>query len=636
MTFPSIPAHSRPKPWKPTDRGFIVAAFAGLLLRVLTSDAFAVPDASRWLPTNTVAFVSIPDARAARAAWPQQSPGRLWADPAMGPFRAHAEAEAGRLFWGPLTQLTGFHAAKLPSLAEGQVTLAVVDENGPQGETLDLRPVLLLDAAGRAPELDAWFTNRNPAVAGSTVSIQGIPFLHLSLEASAVDEALRSILPEIEETPERAASAPGTVSLFVGRRETQLLASTSSNALARVLLRLAAPPAPSPTPGAGTLPSLLHGTVMVPPLLRSLSITPLRLGGLAPPDTGPSVARIAAALGLNQLRQASFAIRGATNGWHLDFRLAAPAAARTGVFGMFGLNATNAGPPSFVPAESQGFARARFSGPAAWAGLEKMVRDVDPAFLGVLQLFTGYAGKTEDADFDFQKGVIDLLGDDWITATVPTGQARSFGNLLVIGSPKAPELLSGLRLVASPTYLATFFPPDSPTAPQRSELRIQGQPVTSVSFPPLPWGDGATGAVHFAQKQGYVAFSTDLDAMSVFLATNPPPPLSERPGIRNGLSLAGGTAGGYVAYTDERPTAARFFGAFSRSAHALSEHLPWIALSPTATRFVAGMEGWIDPKQVPSFEKVAPHFGHRFTSGRMTPEGFEFTTFRPQPAPGSP
>jgi hypothetical protein len=604
-----------------------IACFLGV---ITWAAGAALPPAEQWLPTHTVAFASVPDARAARASWASQSPGRLWADPAMAPFRAHLETEARRLFWEPIARLTGFQASALADLAEGQATIAWVDESGPRSSALELRQVLLLEATGREAELEAWFERRDPKVPGSTASIQGINFLQLSLTPEALDEALRSILPDIDEAPARGEPRSTTLPLWVGRRDALLLASTSSNALAQVLLRLAEPPraeAPTPPTPAGVI---LYGNLVVPPFLRSLSLTPLALGGLASPDDGPSLARIAAALGLNQIRQASFSVRSGPEGWYTDFRLAVPPSARTGLLALFSLAPQESGPPPFIPADAERFARARFSGPGAWSALEKIVRDIDPAFLGVLQLFTGYAGKTEDADFDFQKGVIDLLGDDWMTARVPTGVPKTFGNLMLVGSPKPQELLQGFRRVASPTYLATFFPPDSP-APQRWEQRVHGQQVTTVSMPPMPWLDGATGAVHFAQRHGYVAMATDLGALAGFLGTNPPPALAQQPNLRETARRAGGTGGGYFSYADEKPTAARFFAAFAKSSQALSEHVPWIAFSPTATRLVAGMEAWIEPGTVPPFSKVESHFGTRITTARMTPAGLEWTTFRPLP-----
>ncbi len=606
-----------------------IACFLGV---VTCAAGAALPPAEQWLPTHTVAFVSVPDTRAARTSWAAQSPGRLWSDPAMAPFRAHVETEARRLFWEPLARLTGFQASALTDLAEGQVTIAWVDESGPRSQALELRQVLVVEAAGRDAELQAWLARRDPKVPGSTSAIQGIDFLQLSLAPEAVDEALRSILPDIDEAPARGEPRSATLPLWVGRRDSVLLASTSSNALAQVLLRLAEPPRPEAPMPASPAGVMLHGNLVVPPFLKSLSLTPLALGGFASPDDGPSLARIAAAVGLNQIRQASFSIRSGPEGWYSDFRLAVPPSARTGLFSLLALAPLESGPPAFIPADAESFVRARFSGPGAWSALEKIVRDIDPAFLGVLQLFTGYAGKTEDADFDFQKGVIELLGDDWMAASVPHGVPRTFGNLMLVGSPKPQELLQGFRRVASPTYLATFFPPDSP-APQRWEQLVQGQPVTTVAMPPMPWLEGATGAVHFAQRHGYVAMATDLGALAGFLGTNPPPALAQQPQLREGALRAGGTSGGYFSYADEKPTAARFFAAFARSSHALSEHVPWIAFSPTATRLVAGMEAWIEPGTVPPFSKVESHFGSRVTTARMTPAGLEWTTFRPLPRP---
>lgn len=606
-----------------------------------------MPPAERWLPTNTVAFVTAPDAGKLRAAWESQAPGRLWADPAMDGFRAHTVGAAEQGFWEPLSKLTGLQLARLPSLAEGQVTLALVEESdlgdgaGVTGAGLPWRQVLLLDAGKRSEELAAWLAGRDPKVPGSQISISGIDFLHLRLPSESVDAVMRKILPEIEPESERALPPAAFHSLFVGRKDSTLLASTSSNALVRILDVLAESPptaAAAPQPSDPTPdPRVLHGTLVVPPFLRSLSVSPLALGGLAGPDSGPSVAGIAAAFGLNQLRSLSLAIRSGAEGWHADLQLAMPASSRKGIFGMFSLVAADSTPPPSIPAEAETFVRARFAGKTAWNLFEGSVREVDSAFLGVLQLFTGYAGKTEDADFDFQKGLIDLLGNDWMHATLPTGNRGDSASLALIGSPNAADLFKAFRLVAAPTYLATFFPPGAPN-PKRTDRLLEGRPITSIALPPMPWTDGSNGAVHvhFTHQDSHVGFSSDAGVIESLVSSPTRKPLAERPGLREAILQAGGGGNGYLAYTDERRTAAKFFRAFSRSSHALTERLPWIALSPTALRFVAGVESWIDPAQVPPFEQVAAHFGDRITSGKTTREGFEWTTFRPRPASAAP
>ncbi|MBL9127745.1 MAG: hypothetical protein JNL97_08865, partial [Verrucomicrobiales bacterium] len=240
----------------------------------------------------------------------------------------------------------------------------------------------------------------------------------------------------------------------------------------------------------------------------------------------------------------------------------------------------------------------------------------------------GYAGKTEDADFDFEKGVIELLGDDWIATTLPAGPSNAPAPLLLVGSPKAPQLYHGLRLVASPAYLATFFPPDVP-APTRTESVVRGQTVATVALPPMPWYDGATGIVHFAQHRGYVAISTALPALAGFLDTNAVPALAGHPNFVELTRRVGGAGGGYFAYVDERRAAATRWKSLADSPQTLFEDRAWIALSPTALRLAAGVENWTNPKLLPPFERVSDYFGPRVTTGRSTSNALEFVTFRP-------
>ncbi len=622
----------------PTPRPTLTPALTLVLTLATGLGTLALPPLEHWLPTNTIGYVTLPSARAARDAWQTQAPGRLWADPAMQPFLSHLTTQAERLFWSPLHRQTGYRVESLVNLAEGSVTVAWVEEPDPVTRLPSVRHVMVLDTGSQSNALASWHTNRLQEVPASTVSLAGVDFTAIPLPAEGLDAMVRNLLPPLEETDEPPAPPRSPVALFVGRTEATLLAGTSTNALATVLHRLNAITPPDATARVAEPPPpsvLARARIDLPALLRTLPTPPAGFPSLAGPDGKPSTARTAAALGIAAVQTATLDLRADPAGWAIDARLAIPQTARRGIFGLLPLLDTDTSPPPFIPAGTREFTRVRFSGPDAWKGLERFLVDLDPAFLGVLQLFAGYAGKTEDADFDFQKGVVEVVGDDWQKASVPSSAPGGFGHLFLIGSPRPAELLRGFVLVASPTYLATFFPPESP-APTRHRSTLLDQPVTTLGFPPMPWYDGATGVVHIAQAQGYLALATQTDVLAAFLATNPPPPLAASPAFQDAARRAGGTRGGYFAFADERHTAAEWFAAFNRSQHALSENYPWLAASPTAIRVVAALENWVDPKLLPPFDKVARHFGWRLTTGRSTPDGFAFSTFRPNPNPASP
>ena len=621
---------ARSRPFRRFTASLVALLLSALGLHPIRAE---LPIPESWLPTNTLAFLTIPDASALKSSWKTLPPGRLWSDPSMAAFRNHAESATSHDVEAPLSELTGFPLNELPGLAHGQVTLAWIDESAARSTNLTLRPLFLLDAGPNVGALDAWLKNPPPNKPASGIQIRGVPFARRILPRSELQAVWDRVFPRLEETTKPVSSSDTTpLSLFVGRSQSHLLASTSTNALADALDRLAKVTPPGVPPSAALPGTLLRGSLAIPPWLRLLSSTPLTIGALTGPDAGPSVARIAAALGVTRLRQVQAAVRADTSGWYVDWQLNIPAGARQGLFAVFPFQPLDAAPPAFVPVRCLDFLRLRIPGAPAWAQLEGMLKDIDPALLGVLQIFTGYAGKTDDADFDFYKGIIDRLGDDWTWAKVPTQSPSGSASLLVVASPKAEELLHGVRLVASPTYLATFFPPDSPP-PHRMQSTFQGHSITSIELPPMPWSHGATGAFHFAQRNGLVAFSSDLTALSGFLATNAPSPLAQHPAFREAARRVGGTDHGYFSFSDERPTGARLFEAFRRSPHALSQHFSWIAISPTATGIVIGLEDRLDGSLLPPFEAVATHFGPRFTSGRSTPDGLEWTTFRPATTP---
>ena len=103
------------------------------------------------LPADTLAFFTVPDCAAVRAA-AKQSPGWMfWGDPAMKPFHDKFMAKWNEQFIAPLERDLGVKVADFMDLPQGQFTFAVT-VNGSNGHD-DIPPgllLLLLDAKGKS------------------------------------------------------------------------------------------------------------------------------------------------------------------------------------------------------------------------------------------------------------------------------------------------------------------------------------------------------------------------------------------------------------------------------------------------------------------------------------------------------
>lgn len=589
----------------------------------------ALPPPEDYLPDGTLAHVTLPHVTRARAQWAAQAPAQAWAAPAFQPFREEFGRALATRLTTPLSQLVGLPVGRLLDLAEGQFTLALLPPDDPSQPAAPPTPFLALDTGANAEELaDLLAIARQDSRPEDLATLQGREVLGLRLSRARLDAILDAAFPRLgaPPTPPSAANAPLTLHLV--QVDSVLLAATGLQALGQVLDRLhTLPAARSPAPSPLVAELRVHG----PAFLALLQPTAARSQVFG--STGPSVWRLLVALGFSQLESVRLGVRAGKEGWALDLLLAIPPTARRGLLQLLQFLPADASPPSFIGADAIRFRRARIRGPEAWVALERTLQAIDPSYLGVLQLFTGYAGRTDDADFDFQKGIIQLLGDDWMTASFPRepGSAE-VASLLLVGSPQPEKLLHGLRLIASPTYLSTFLPPDSPP-PTRADHTLEGHPVVTVTMPPMPWWGGRTGIVHLTHRHGYVALTPSRAVLHRFLASTPAPSLASRPGVGEAAAGSGVADAGYFAFADERALTRRALGSPSGENDLLAPVLRWAALSETATRIVSGIAGWLDFSRLPGPEALAAHLGFSAQSGRAGREGITLTTFRPQPPP---
>jgi hypothetical protein len=606
------------------------------------------------LPPDVLARFSVPDLARWRGPQTNMAPLRLWHAASMGTFRARFIAESNRRFLGPLNQATGVDWAEVLRLAEGRLTWAWLPETPATNEFSRQvsAHLLLFDLGSNTNAFDRLVeslpTSTNSATSSkaafATSVVRGVTFRSRRLDPArwqAVFDAAFPPPPDEGKSTKGIRDAP--TRLHLGRIDAVGIATTwrSDLDLASLVDRFRQPPLPPSSGTRGATGELLvEGSVERRGLARLMHLPDEPLA--ADLTSLPPVDRLKVALGLAGLQRARCSVETLTNGWILNLGLEIPEPQRRGLFSLAKLLPYEVAPPAFIPSNVRQFSRVRLASIQAWSQLERMLGDIDPSVLGVFQLFTGYAGRTEDADFDFMERVVGLLGDDWILASGPTSAAATVsdpsetglpGGLLLIGSSRAAELAAGLRSVASPGFLATFFPPDS-AEPTRLQAAIQGQAVTTVVLPAIPWLDGRTGLLQVAASQGYCGLGTERRWMERFLGTNTVAGLAARDDFQRALAMAGGSQTGLLLYHDEAAAAGSFFAAARGGPAFLESLLRWVTFSDTAIRLLSGVSGWLDFTVLPPFESVSTHFGPCVQCGRADAAGFSLRAVRletPQP-----
>src|ERR1035437_10359755 len=113
----------------------------------------AIAPAENLLPSDTLAFFTVPDCAALRAVSKVSPQMMFWNDPAMRPVHDKFMAKLNEKFTAPLEHDLGVKVADFMDLPQGQFTLAVT-VNGSTGHD-DVPPgiLLLLDTKGKSDSL---------------------------------------------------------------------------------------------------------------------------------------------------------------------------------------------------------------------------------------------------------------------------------------------------------------------------------------------------------------------------------------------------------------------------------------------------------------------------------------------------
>ncbi|MCX6928040.1 MAG: hypothetical protein NT154_33240 [Verrucomicrobia bacterium] len=191
------------------------------------------------------------------------------------------------------------------------------------------------------------------------------------------------------------------------------------------------------------------------------------------------------------------------------------------------------------------FLRWRLDGPKAWATIEKMLNDLSPQALSVVNLILDTANaraKLMDPNFDLKQTLLANLGDDIISyGRAPRGntpaEVQSPPSLFLLGSPNPEQLALAIK------RLFVIFPQgDTPV-----EREFLGRKIFSVPLPPLPFLTSAPGrpsapsTLNCAASGGYVAMSTDASLLEEYLRSSESrgKALREKPGLPEAAQKVG-------------------------------------------------------------------------------------------------
>ncbi|HEY5042553.1 MAG TPA: hypothetical protein VIK53_11175, partial [Verrucomicrobiae bacterium] len=217
-------------------------AAATILLAGVSLVRAAIPPVENLLPSDTLAFFTVPDCNAFRAASKVSPQMMFWNDPAMKPFHDNLVGKFTDKFIAPLEQDLGMKIADFADLPQGQFTLAVT-VNGSNGHD-DIPPglLLLLDTKTRSDSLKTnlaalvkkWTDNGRTI---RTQNIHGLAFTVVTLSSNDLDGIFGAPTPVSEIGVEPKPRPP--VDIYFTQFQSLLIVGNSPKVVEPVAAHLA-------------------------------------------------------------------------------------------------------------------------------------------------------------------------------------------------------------------------------------------------------------------------------------------------------------------------------------------------------------------------------------------------------------
>jgi hypothetical protein len=645
-------------------------AFALGLLVVVIAGRAEIPPAEKILPADTLVVFSLPDYGRPQTNRPATAQMQFWRDPAMKPFREKFMGKFQSELVGPLERELGVGLTNFTALARGQFTLAVV----PNGwlALLDTGTNASLLATNLATLKHKWTDAGKPL---KTEKLHGADFTILVLVSNDFTATLNNlagaapapVVPDAgpDATPEPKPAAAAPAELYVGQKDSLLIAGTSSRAIEKVLSAMTGGDAPTlgEQPGFEADRLALFRDADFYLWANTKVLFDLLNKSVAPgdPDQGNSGSsmlpirrdKVIPATGLAELRTLGYSAHPAGAGKSAQLLLAVPETARTGLLSVLAGEARETSPPSFVPAEVVSYTRWRLNGPKTWNALEKALNEVSPQLLGGLNfalMTAGAAAKEKDPDYDLKQVLVSNLGDDIISyQKAPRSQALADlaapPSIFLISSPQPEKLLN-----AAKNLFAILNRRGDPP----SEREFLGRKIYSIGLGAAQLANGdKTGprALNLASANGYVAISMDSATLEEFLRSGEKPgkPLREVAGFAAAGQQVGGDGTSYFSYENQRETMRTTFALYKQfgngggggPAPSLLDLVMTLAgpgelASVGSPAGLLGMvtgvkyfKGWADVSLLPDYDQVAKYFNFTVSAGSATPEGLALKVYAP-------
>lgn len=620
---------------------------AGATCFALQTLSAAVPPAEKLLPPDTLFVLSAPDWNKLAETYHKSPQTQLWDDPAMKPFRTKFLTKWNEEIVKPLERDLGVSFADYSALLQGQLTLAVLQEDWRGRKENDGVPgvVVLLDAKDKSELLkknlatlrQRWTAAGKPI---KTEKIRDVDFSIVTLTTNDIPPTIRRLLPQMQDVEELGAESDAKstpTQLVIGQQESLLILCTTTKAAEQIMARYSGTGSPTLAEtvefenGQRTLfrESPLFGWVNAKLILEvALKALTAEQNPDAPsPIPLPNFEKVFAATGLNGLKSIAFDYRDAGDGPLLGLFLSAPEAARNGLLKLLALEAKDAAPPAFVPADVLKFTRYRLDGRKAIAALEKAVGEISPGTFNFLLNNANEVVRLDDPDYDLRKNIFENLGDDIISYQKPP-QGRTLAELqaapavVLVDSPDADKLaasLKGLFVVALPQG----------GAPKTREFL--GRKIYNVKTS----GSGDGSALYYVASGGYVAFSANEAALEDYLrsAEGSGKPLRATPGFAPATDKVGGMATGWLSYENQAETMRLLINALTQAATGtnrtdfdtvLASMLPF---APPE----AQLKEWLDFSLLPNYDQIAKYYGFVVSAGQTSVNGIIFRYFVPTP-----
>jgi hypothetical protein len=595
----------------------------------------AIGPAENLLPSDTLAFFTVPDCNALRAAMKTSPQAMFWNDPAMKPFHDKFMAKLTEKFVTPLEADLGIKVADFLSLPQGQLTFGVT-VNGSNGHD-DVPPglVLLLDAKDQGGLLKTNLAalTKKWTTAGRalrTEKIHGLAFTVVPLSSND----FAGIFPK--KTPAAEAGKDASPSeIFFTQYQSLLVAGNSAKVVEAVAAHLT----------GGSVPAVADDVTFAADKLSQFRDAPTYYGWFngakffgmlmaagddaadaeATPTPKFTAAKILGATGLGGLKSASFAMREQADGSSLALHLTAPETSRNGVLKILALPNKDASIPAFVSDSVVKFTRVRLDGQQTWAELQKIVSGISPQYLSSLNSIIDVANTMAQAKnpaFDLRTYLFGNLRDDLIIyQKPPVGDS-----LAAFANPPALYLLAVANTDQAIDAIKTIAGMTAPQDSANGTRDFLGHKIYTIALRSTQVAPGATApqpnSLLVSSGGGYLVLSKDASILEEYLrsADDKAKPLRELPGIAEAASHVGGMGGGLFTYENQRETMRSAFRLLKASTSDRSMSM----MFPPAFR------EWADFSLLPDFDPLAKYFYFSVCGSSANADGLTLKIFSPR------